>query len=147
MTLPNGANQHWSLDFVLDALSSGRRFRVLAVVDDFTRECLGLVADTSLSGLLAKIPSGICGWVGRELDRVAERRGCRPAMIVSDNGTEPTPHAILRWQEERGMLCHSIAPGGVAQGSCGIAAGMVTEGSRSTTGSWRASTDGSGTSA
>ena len=101
MTLPEAANQRWSLDFVSDALSSGRRFRVLAVVDDFTRECLGLVADTSLSGLR----------VGREFDRIAERRGYRPAMIVSDNGTELTSHAILRWQEERGVLWHYIAPG------------------------------------
>ena len=58
MTLPEAVNQRWSLDFVSDALSSGRRCRVLAVVDDFTRECLGLVADTSLSGLLAEIPLG-----------------------------------------------------------------------------------------
>jgi len=101
MALPEAANQRWSLDFVSDALSSGRRFRVLAVVDDFTRECLGLVADTSLSGLR----------VGRELDRIAELRGCRPAMIVSDNGTELTSHAILRWQEERAVLWHYIAPG------------------------------------
>ena len=69
MALPEAANQRWSLDFVSDALSNGRRFRVLAVVDDFTRECLGLVADTSLSGLR----------VGRELDRIVERRGCRPS--------------------------------------------------------------------
>jgi len=101
MALPDGANQRWSLDFVSDALASGRRFRVLAVVDDFTRECLGLVADTSLSGLR----------VGRELDRIAERRGCCPAMIVSDNGTELTSHAILRWQKERRVLWHYIAPG------------------------------------
>ena len=51
MTLPEDANQRWSLDFVSDSLSSGHRFRVLAVVDDFTRECLSLVADASLSGL------------------------------------------------------------------------------------------------
>ena len=101
MTLPEAANQRWSLDFVSDALTNGRRFRVLAVVDDFTRECLGLVADTSLSGLR----------VGRELDGIIERRGCGPAMIVSDNGTELTSHAILRWQEERGVLWHYIAPG------------------------------------
>jgi putative transposase len=50
MALPQGPNQRWSLDFVSDALASGRRFRVLAVVDDFSRECLGLVVDTSLSG-------------------------------------------------------------------------------------------------
>jgi putative transposase len=101
MALPEAANQRWSLDFVSDALSSGRRFRVLAVVDDFSRECLGLVVDTSLSGLR----------VGRELDRIAELRGCRPAVIVSDNGTELTSHAILRWQEERSVLWHYIAPG------------------------------------
>ena len=65
MALPQGPNQRWSLDFVSDALACGRRFRVLAVVDDFTRECLGLVVDTSLSGLR----------VGRELDRIAELRG------------------------------------------------------------------------
>ena len=101
MVLPNAPNQRWSLDFVSDALSSGRRFRVLAVVDDFTRECLGLVVDTSLSGLR----------VGRELDRIIELRGCRPAVIVSDNGTELTSNAILRWQEERSVLWHYIAPG------------------------------------
>ncbi len=111
MALPEAANQRWSLDFVSDALSSGRRFRVLAVVDDFTRECLGLVADTSLSGLLAEIPKGICGWVGRELDRIVGLRGCRPAVTVSDNGTELTSHAILRWQEEQGVRWHTIAPG------------------------------------
>jgi putative transposase len=61
MTLPEAVNQRWSLDFVSDALGNGRRFWVLAVVDDFTRECLGLVVDTSLSGLR----------VGRELDRIA----------------------------------------------------------------------------
>ena len=77
------------------------RLRVLAVVDDFTRECLSLVVDTSLSG-----------WrVGRELDGIAELRGCCPAMIVSDNGTELTSHAILRWQEECSVLWHDIAPG------------------------------------
>ena len=50
MTLPQGPNQRWSLDFVADTLTDGRRFRILVVVDDFTRECLCLVADTSLSG-------------------------------------------------------------------------------------------------
>ncbi len=47
---PGGRNERWSLDFVSDALADGRRFRVLAIVDDFTRECLALVVDTSLSG-------------------------------------------------------------------------------------------------
>jgi putative transposase len=51
IVLPQGPNQRWSLDFASDALSDGRRFRILAIVDDFTRECLALVADTSLPGL------------------------------------------------------------------------------------------------
>lgn len=100
LDLPLGSDQRWSLDFVSDALANSRRFRVLAVVDDFTRECLGLVADASLSGLR----------VGRELDRMALRRGC-PGMIVSGNGTEPTSHAILTWQEEHAVLWHYIASG------------------------------------
>ena len=62
-----------------DAFADGRRFRILAVVDDFTRECLALVADTSLPGLR----------VARELDAIIAGRG-RPAMCVSDNGTELT---------------------------------------------------------
>jgi putative transposase len=100
MTIPQGPNQRWSLDFASDVLSDGRRFRVLVVVDDFSRECLALVADSSLSGRR----------VTRELDRIAERRGL-PLMIVSDNGTELTSHAILGWQAERGMAWHYIAPG------------------------------------
>ena len=74
MTVPQGANQRWSLDFVSDTLSCGRRIRILAVVDDFTRENLALVVDTSLSG----------GRVARELDAIIVERG-RPLMIVSDN--------------------------------------------------------------
>ena len=100
MSVPQGPNQRWSLDFVADQLIDGRRFRVLVVVDDFTRECLTLVADTSLTSLR----------VVRELDRVIETHGC-PRMIVSDNGTELTSNAILAWQEELGIEWHYIAPG------------------------------------
>jgi putative transposase len=100
MVLPQGPNQRWSLDFVSDALADGRRFRILAVVDDFTRECLCLVADTSLSGQR----------VARELDAVIARRG-KPLSCVSDNGTELTSMAILRWCQERGIEWHYIAPG------------------------------------
>lgn len=100
MTIPKGPNQRWSLDFVSDVLADGRRFRVLVVVDDFTRECLAVVVDTSLSGRR----------VARELDRLAELRGLQ-LMIVSDNGTELTSRAILAWQEERGVEWHYIAPG------------------------------------
>jgi putative transposase len=88
MTLPQGANQRWSLDFLSDAFADGRRFRVLAIVDDFTRECLALVPDTSLPGLR----------IVRELDALIAVRG-RPAMCVSDNGTELTSMAILRWSQ------------------------------------------------
>jgi hypothetical protein len=98
MTLPQGANQRWSLDFVSDVLADGRRFRVLVIVDDFTRECLALVVDTSISGRR----------VARELDTIVAARR-KPLMIVSDNGTELTSHAILRWQEERGVGWHYMA--------------------------------------
>jgi len=100
MTLPQRPNQRWSLDFLSDTLTDGRRFRILAVVDDFTRECLCLVADTSLSGLR----------VARELDATIAERG-RPLMCVSDNGTELTSMAILRWSQESGVEWHYIAPG------------------------------------
>jgi putative transposase len=100
MTLPQGSNQRWSLDFVSDTLTDSRRFRILAVVDDFTRECIALVADTSLSGTR----------VGRELDATIARRG-RPMMIVSDNGTEFTSMAILRWSQMTKVDWHYIAPG------------------------------------
>ncbi len=100
MALPLGPDQRWSLDFVSDAFTDGRRFRVLAVVDDFTRECLALVADTSLSGAR----------VARELDALMVRRG-RPRMVVSDNGTEFTSVAILRWSQDHCIQWHYIAPG------------------------------------
>ena len=57
LTIPQGANQRWSLDFLSDALVDSRRFRILAIVDDFTRECLALVADTSLSGIRLPVSS------------------------------------------------------------------------------------------
>ena len=100
MTMPQGPNQRWSLDFVSDAFACGRRFRILCVVDDFTRECLALVADTSLSGAR----------VARELDGVLAARG-KPLTVVSDNGTELTSTSILRWSQERHIEWHYIAPG------------------------------------
>ena len=100
MLVPERANERWSLDFVSDAFTDGRRFRVLAIVDDFSRECLSLVADTSLSGLR----------VTRELTAITARRG-RPKTIVSDNGTELTSMAVLRWCQETRIDWHYIAPG------------------------------------
>ncbi len=100
MLLPQGPNQRWSLDFASDTLTDGRRFRILAVVDDFTRESLCLVPDTSLSGAR----------VARELDAIIARRG-GPLLCVSDNGTELTSVAILTWCQERLVSWHYIAPG------------------------------------
>jgi len=100
MTIPQGANQRWSLDFASDALTDSRRFRILCVIDDFTRECLATIVDNSLSGIR----------VARELDRICETRG-RPCMIVSDNGTELTSNAILKWQQDARVEWHYIAPG------------------------------------
>ena len=48
MAIPQGPNQTWSLDFVSNSLSCGRRFRILNVIDDFSRECLAAVVETSL---------------------------------------------------------------------------------------------------
>lgn len=100
MPIPQDPNQRWSLDFVSDALVDGRRFRILCVIDDVTRECLATVADTSLSGTR----------VARELDNVIAFRG-KPCMIVSDNGTELTSNAILKWQEDTKVEWHYIQPG------------------------------------
>jgi len=95
-----GPNQRWSMDFVHDALSDGRRFRILAVVDDHTRENLCLVADTSL-------PSGR---VIRELEAVIVRRGL-PQQCVSDNGPEFTGLAMLGWAQSLRLDWHYIEPG------------------------------------
>lgn len=100
MLIPMAPNQRWSLDFVSDQMTDCRRFRVLTVVDDCTRECLALVADTSLSGLR----------VARELEALIARRG-KPAMIVSDNGTEFTSNAILSFADRMRIDWHYIAPG------------------------------------
>ena len=60
MTIPQGPNQRWSLDFMSDALEDGRRFRVLNVIDDFSRECLAAVVDTSIGGArVARVSIGI----------------------------------------------------------------------------------------
>ena len=100
MTVPLLPNDRWSLDFVSDQMTDGRRFRILTVIDNCTRECLALVADTSLSGAR----------VVRELDAIIRQRG-RPDTIVSDNGTEYTSNAVLAWADDTGVGWHYIAPG------------------------------------
>jgi putative transposase len=94
------AYARWSLDFVHDQLACGRRFRVLNVVDDVTRECLAAIPDTFISGRR----------VVRGLTALIERRG-RPGMIVSDNGTELPSNAILKWCAEHKIEWHYIASG------------------------------------
>ena len=100
MALPDGPNQRWSLDFVSDALGWGRRLRILCIVDDYTREALALVVDTSIGGKR----------LARELDAIIARRG-KPVTIVSDNGTEMTSRAILDWANRTRVEWHYIAPG------------------------------------
>jgi len=100
LEVPVTPNQRWSLDFIHDQLTDGRRFRILAVVDDCTRQCLALIADTSISGRR----------VARELDDIIRQWG-RPNIIVSDNGTELTSNAILSWADVTGVGWHYIAPG------------------------------------
>lgn len=93
-------NARWSLDFVHDQFACGRRFRVLNIVDDVTRECLAAIPDTSISGRR----------VARELNELIGRRG-RPGVIVSDHGTEFTSNAILAWSKDHQIDWHYIAPG------------------------------------
>jgi putative transposase len=93
-------NARWSLDFVHDQFACGRRFRILNIVDDVTRECLAAIPDTSISGRR----------VARELTGLIERRG-KPGMIVSDNGTEFTSNVMLGWAQEHKIAWHFIAPG------------------------------------
>lgn len=92
--------QRWSMDFEMDFLGSGRRFRSFNIVDDCTRECPGLLVDTSIGGVR----------VTRFLDELADRHGL-PGTIVVDNGSEFTSRAFLAWAEKRGITLHFIDPG------------------------------------
>jgi putative transposase len=98
MAVPTRANERWSVDFVSDQLANGRRFRVLNVVDDFSRECVLQVVDVS-----------ICGQrLARELSHLADRL---PRTIVCDNGPELTSKAMFFWARETGVKLHFIQPG------------------------------------
>ncbi len=94
------ANQEWALDFITDALATGRHIRILTVVDVFTRECLALEADTSLGSLR----------VLRVLETLIQQRGA-PSRIRSDNGPEFTSRAYLAWALERRIDLVHIRPG------------------------------------
>jgi putative transposase len=100
MTAAVRINQQWSMDFVSDALWNGRRIRLWAIVDDFSRECLKIVVDTSMGGFR----------VAHELNQLVLKRG-KPEEIISDNGTEFTSNAILAWAYEKQVSWRYIEPG------------------------------------
>lgn len=89
---PRQPNEQWALDFVSDALKSGRRIRMLNVVDTCTREALAIIADTSLGGER----------VAHELERLVQQRGA-PREIVLDNGPELRGKAVDQWASGRGV--------------------------------------------
>ena len=97
---PSRPNEQWALDFVSDALASGRRIRVLVVIDTSTREALAIEVDTSLPGVR----------VAQVLERVVAARGC-PGTIVLDNGPELTSKVLDQWAHERGITLRFIDPG------------------------------------
>ncbi len=95
-----GINQSWSMDFVFDRLSDGRRIRILTIEDEYSRRSLGTIVDTSIGGAR----------VIRELEKLVNERGL-PKQIISDNGTEFTSNAVLKWTEEKGVQWQYITPG------------------------------------
>jgi putative transposase len=98
--MPVGANERWSMDFMSDSLATGRSFRTFNVVDDYTRECLAIEVDTSLSGER----------VTRVLDQLIERRG-QPRSLVMDNGPEFAGRVLDAWAYQRGIHLDFIRPG------------------------------------
>jgi len=100
LSQPTRCNERWSMDFVMDRFKEGRRFRVFTLVDDFSRECLATLADTSISGVR----------VVRFLQELAMTRGL-PQTLVSDNGPEFTSRAMLTWAQHCGVTTHFIDPG------------------------------------
>jgi len=97
---PEAPNKRWSMDFMLDQLAYGRRFRVLTIVDAFTRECPALEVDTSIGGKR----------VTRVLDRLAFLRGV-PEVITIDNGPEFASRALDEWAYRNNVKLDFIRPG------------------------------------
>jgi putative transposase len=86
MEIPSAPNQRWSMDFISDQIYDGRRFRVLNVVDDFTKEMVGQLAEVSILGL--------------RVARLLDQRNL-PPIIVCDNGPEFTSKAMFFWAKEK----------------------------------------------
>jgi putative transposase len=101
LAAPVRPNQGWSMDFMADALGTGRRFRTLNLVDEYTREALALEVDTSLPGER----------VVRVLERLRSAEGRKPEWIVTDNGPEFTGRALDQWAYENGVRLETIRPG------------------------------------
>ena len=99
MPSPQRPNQRWSMDFVTDSIVTGRRFRALAIVDDYSRECPVIEVDTSLGGVRV---------VG-VLERLAETRGL-PNIITTDNGPEFAGRALDEWAYRKGVKLNFIRP-------------------------------------
>ena len=97
---PERPNQRWSMDFVTDSLVTGRRFRALVIIDDYSRECPAIEIDTSIGGRR----------VVQVLERLAESRGL-PEVITLDNGPEFTGKALDEWAYSRGVKLNFIRPG------------------------------------
>ena len=100
MAIPMVKDSRWSMDFVSDQLSNGRRFRVLNVVDDYTREMIGQLIAFSISGQR----------VACFLKQLVDQRG-KPDQIICDNGTEFTSKAMFFWQQDHGVKLGFIQPG------------------------------------
>lgn len=100
ITVPIAPNLRWSMDFVSDQLANGRRFRVLNIVDDHSREVVGQLTAYSISGLQ----------VARFLDQLIDERG-KPNEVVCDNGPEFTSKALFFWARDRQVKLGFIQPG------------------------------------
>ncbi len=100
LSVPSAPNQVWSIDFMSDSLTDGRRFRLLNILDDFNRESLAIEVDTSLPSLR----------VIRELEKLVEARGC-PTTIRCDNGPEFISHKLEDWSAARRITLQFIQPG------------------------------------
>ena len=100
LVIPSGPNQTWSIDFMSDALTDGRKFRLLNVLDDFNRESLAVEVDTSLPSLR----------VLRVLDRLIHERST-PSIIRVDNGPEFISHILQQWCDAHNITLQHIQPG------------------------------------
>jgi len=100
LPFPQRINERWSMDFVTDSIVTGRKFRSLAIVDDYSRECPAIEVDTSLGGRR----------VVNVLERLAEIRGL-PQVITIDNGPEFAGRVLDEWAYRKGVKLSFIRPG------------------------------------